>query len=353
MERHNMDESESPPHVTLRDIARALGISHTTVALALNDHPKIPEMHRKEIRAMAQQMGYNPTPAALALSQFKKTSTVTPVRAALAWLNFWPEPKKLRSYEEFNAYWRGAAAAAERFGYNLEEFVGNDCLPISRLEKILLARGINGILLPPVGGKSTPPNLSDIHWEHFSAIRLGRSLPHPKVNVVTSDQVANAIMAFNEIRVRGYDRIGFVASQAREWGGLFEAGFLMAQQSLEERMRLPIFTVGSDPNTTVKEFGCWLKREKPDAVFTDVPATPDMLKKCGYRVPEDIGLAVTSILDAGADAGVYQNPEEIGHCAVLATLSLINANVRGVPPIVRQILVSGTWVDGSTLPNRS
>jgi len=37
----------------------------------------------------------------------------------LAWINCWPDPKKLRSFKEFDLYWKGAFAEAERSGYRL------------------------------------------------------------------------------------------------------------------------------------------------------------------------------------------------------------------------------------------
>lgn len=78
----------------------------------------------------------------------------------------------------------------------------------------------------------------------------------------------------------------------------------------------------------------------------------DLLKRAGRRVPEDVGLAAESVLDGNADAGIFQHPEEIGRVAVVVAMSLINDNARGVPGIFRQVLVSGEWRDGGTLPAR-
>lgn len=44
--------------VTIRDIARELGISHATVSRALGGHPKINSQTRARVRAAAEQMGY-------------------------------------------------------------------------------------------------------------------------------------------------------------------------------------------------------------------------------------------------------------------------------------------------------
>jgi hypothetical protein len=69
-------------------------------------------------------------------------------------------------------------------------------------------------------------------------------------------------------------------------------------------------------------------------------------------VPDDVALAGNSILDGDADAGIDQHAEEIGRVGVLVLVSLINSHDQGIPSIPREILISGSWVDGSTLPVR-
>jgi len=95
-----------------------------------------------------------------------------------------------------------------------------------------------------------------------------------------------------------------------------------------------------------------MRENQPDAILTDFPTLHDLLESCGFRVPQDVGLAVESVLDGNADAGIYQNPEEIGRVAFFTLLSHINDHSLGVPPIFLQNLVAGRWVDGSTLPQR-
>ncbi|TEA78999.1 LacI family DNA-binding transcriptional regulator [Allopusillimonas ginsengisoli] len=50
--------------VTIRDVAKALNISHTTVSRALADNPKISEKTKSRVRAMVEQMGYLPSASA-------------------------------------------------------------------------------------------------------------------------------------------------------------------------------------------------------------------------------------------------------------------------------------------------
>ena len=330
-----------------------VGVSHVTVSLALRNSPKLPLARRREIQAVAERVGYRPNPMASALAHFKQSSKVQPIQAGLAWLNFWPEPQQLHRHAEFARYWQGARMAAETLGYRLEELVcGSDPPSIARLQKVLLSRGIGGIMLPPQQQRRL--DWTGLDWEGFSAVRLGRSEPTPRLHTVAADQVANTILGFNEIRARGYARVGFVSGAANQGGALFEAGFLMAQRCIEKELWVPVLRLeGADAADHRSRLGHWLKRHRPDAVFTEMHTIPGLLRRCGCRVPEDVGLAVTSVLDGNAGAaGIYQNPEEVGRVASQVLVSLLRDNDRGSPSIFRQILVEGAWVDGQTLPDR-
>lgn len=337
----------APP--TQRELAKMLNVGLATVSMALRDDPRISRARRRQIQAAARKAGYVPNPNAAALSHMRHPPTGDSVRAALAWVNLWPHADDLRQYAEFKGYWRGAVAAAQKFGYRLEEFHAGDADQIHRMESVLLARGINGLLIAPYGG--IQPTWGDFDWNHFSVIRIGRSSLDPACHVVTADQLSDAALAFHEMRARGYERIGMVSSGISYH--LFEAGYIHAQQFVPARQRLSVFRFSTpSPWDDLKMLQRWLKAEKPDAVFTAVPIMGEILKACGRRVPQDIGLAVTSILDAGADSGIDQHAEEIGRVAVLSLISLIHDNDRGIPPIPREILIKGRWVNGSSLPPR-
>lgn len=340
--------------VTQRDIARALGVSNASVSLALRDSELLTKQRREEIQAAAVRMGYRPNPAAAELSRHKNNSTIAPTHAALAWINAWQPAEKLRSYKQFDFYWRGADEAARKLGYHLEEFRIDGNVSLERLHGILAARGIRGIFLPP---QSPHPDWLGFPWEKYCIVRFGRSLKNPASHVVSSDHVANAMLAFARMRELGYKRIGLITNEdalARKGGHLSEAGFLMAQRLIPEDERMPICVVGELPNTgragLVAE---WVRKHRIDAVLTDVSQCPGILAKGGLRVPDDVGLACINIMDIPVSAGIHQNPTEIGRVALLMLHSLITDNARGIPPITRQSLVEGNWVDGDSLPDRT
>ena len=107
--------------VTLRDLAKKLGVSHTTVSLALRDHASILPARRRQIKELAEKEGYRPDPFLSALSVYRLQKRPASFHSTLAWVNHWDQPEDLRSRKEFDAYWRGGSQAAERLGYRLED----------------------------------------------------------------------------------------------------------------------------------------------------------------------------------------------------------------------------------------
>jgi len=63
-----------PETFTLKDLARKLKMSPSTVSKALNDYPTISEMTRKRVRALAEQLNYSPDPAAVSFKRKKSFS---------------------------------------------------------------------------------------------------------------------------------------------------------------------------------------------------------------------------------------------------------------------------------------
>jgi DNA-binding LacI/PurR family transcriptional regulator len=135
---------------------------------------------------------------------------------------------------------------------------------------------------------------------------------------------------------------------------LFSAGYLHACHGLPDKDQVPLLDIGGlDPQGYGKAVLAWIKKHRVEAIFTNRSELMAKLAQHGVKVPGDIAVAVTSVLDAYADAGIDQHPEEIGRVGFLMLNSLINDGARGIPEIFRQILVEGSWVDGVTLPLRT
>jgi LacI family transcriptional regulator len=347
-----MDPETIKPRVSMREIASRLGVSHVTVSMALRDNPRVSAETRAKVKRLAEELGYRPDPMLNALASYRNRKAVAGIHAAVAWINAWVKPEELRGFKEFDLYWKGASECAAKFGYRLEEFRLDHEMPARRLHQIFQARNIHSILLPPHG--SVKPEWEDFPWEEYSVVRFGRSLKFPPAHLVTADQLTNTFIAVSKMRERGYGRIGLITFETDldPRGPHFTAGFLSARELYHDADSLPIFRI-QEPVTAdlVTRFRKWMRKEKPDALLSTVEQKI-LLRDAGYRVPEDIPVAVTSVLDGGADSGLDQHPEEIGRVGFLLLNSLINDGERGIPKIFRQTLVEGSWVDGTSLPDR-
>ncbi|BCU77802.1 LacI family DNA-binding transcriptional regulator [Luteolibacter sp. LG18] len=347
-----MEPENSLPRVSMREIAARLGVSHVTVSMALRDNPRVSLATREKIKKAAEEWGYRRDPLLSALATYRKSKTTTTIHSVVAWINAWERPDELRGYKEFDSYWKGASQAAEKFGYRLEEFRIDKTMTTFRLHRIFQTRGIRGILLPPHGPYQ--PAWEDFPWSDYSVARFGRSLKHPAAHLVTADQLTNTFVAVEKMIERGYKRIGLITFETDldPRGPHFTAGFLSARALLHDVDALPMFCI-KEPVTaeTIDSFRAWMAEQKPDALLSTVEQKI-LLQKAGYRVPEDVAVAVTSVLDGGADSGMDQHPEEIGRVGFLLLNSLLNDSARGIPTIFRQILVQGSWVDGKSLPDR-
>lgn len=344
-----MNYEATPANVTQSDVAKALGLSQATVSLALRGDLRISEKRRKEIREFAVSMGYRPSSAASALAHLRHSGKGQARGEVLGWINFWPDSKYLHRLDEFRQYYLGACETADKLGYVLTEFTPENGISPKRLQQILIARGIEGILLPP---HPVDFKFEGLDWSQFSFLKFGHSIAEPRGHIVSPDQTYNTVLAFQEIRKRGYQRIGYIEGPSDYF--LFDAGFLKAQRTVRAKDRIPIFTYDHrEKDKAPLELEKWLRRFQPDAVISSSGIVPGVLKEIGWRIPEDVAIAATSIRDGKVSAGIDQNPYEIGRVGILSLIALLHDNDRGIPERYREVLVKGRWVDGESLPLRA
>jgi DNA-binding LacI/PurR family transcriptional regulator len=340
--------------VTVYDIAEKIGVSHATVSLALRNHPGISEKRREEVKGIAKQMGYVPDPHLAALAAYRRANSPAGIRSAIAWINHWEQPDDLRKHREFDLYWRGAAEAATRYGYRLEEIRWLPEYSARRFEQILLTRGISGVLIPP---HPKLPDWGDFDWSKFSIIRFGLSVASPDSHLVTADHLRAVIMAVHKLADYGYRRIGLVmpANVDRRLGGGFVGGLSSAGQSFGMPVVPPLLTEEKvyciNPVKARQSLSQWLKKHEPDVLLTSEAESVTLLRQLGYRIPKDIAVAGTAV-DVPVDAGIDQHSEAIGRIAVEALVAQINLNERGEPQDPYRVLVESRWRDGKSVPKR-
>ncbi|MEI6891258.1 MAG: LacI family DNA-binding transcriptional regulator [Pontiella sp.] len=341
------NENSEKRRVTQRDIADILGISKMTVSLALRKDSRVAKKTRSRVEQKAEELGYRPDPELTALHRYRHNSHIKNIQATLAWINTWPHPKQLRMHREFDLYWKGAYDHAQQLGYRLEEF-DTSKIPAKRLETIFRTRNIKGILLPPQYHQADV--LCQFDWSDFAVVRFGQRAPNLKAHFVTSAQMINTIQAFERTKQLGYQRIGFVRGFYDQRH--FSAGYLWAQSKLPKNQQLHLFKMrhSDDLEPIQDQLKIWLKQTRPDAILTDSGKIPQLLQELGYRIPEDIGIATTSIHDTSINAGIDQRPYHIGHAAIRLLTALIAGKSFGIPEYCDETLIEGQWVDGSMLP---
>ena len=249
-----------------------MGVGKTTVSMALRESHRVSPARRREIQRVAKQMGYVPDPFLSGLAAHSRERMPAKSHGVLAWVNHWNDPKRLLQYNEFKGYWRGASQAASQFGYRLDEVRWERDCTAKRFERILLARGIVGVLVPP---HNELLNWEDFDWNKFSVIRFGMSVQHPDSNQVTSDVFRATVMAVKKIHDYGYRRIGVTINEEfnQRLGGNFLSGFYYVQMLLNlKKPLLPLLTLlntGRRMNCSGKKTALkqWLNKFRPDAIL--------------------------------------------------------------------------------------
>ncbi|HEX9047402.1 MAG TPA: LacI family DNA-binding transcriptional regulator [Verrucomicrobiae bacterium] len=343
--------------VTVYDIAKNVGVSHTTVARALRDSKDVPQWRRQEIQRVAAEMGYFPDPHLAALASYRKTLGPSRFQGVVAWINHWQQPDRLRKFGEFERYWQGAVEVASRQGFKVDDFRWPlDCSP-KRLESMLVARGVEAVLIPP---HNDLLDWSGFDWSKFSVLRFGMSVQSPDSNLVTADQFRATVMAITRMHEYGYRRIGLAVDFELDdhLGGNYHGGFLWAQNKLKLSCPVPPFNSNAAlhrraPEEEAQNLRRWLVQYRPDALLTTQPYVPQLLGELGYRIPEDIAVAGTSLCDIPVDAGIDQRSVEIGRIAMQMLIKQINVGERGTPANPCRILVESHWQDGQSLPTRN
>lgn len=343
--------------VTVYDIAKSVGVSHTTVARALRDSKDVTKARREEIQRVASEMGYYPDPRLAALANYRKSLTPNSFQGVVAWINRWQQPDQLRKFVEFERYWRGAEEVATRQGFKLEDIRWPLDCSAKRLQSMLVARGVEAVLIPP---HNDWLDWAGFDWSKFSVLRFGMSVQSPDSNVVTADQFRATVMAVTRMHEYGYGRIGLAVDfdLDEHLGGNYHGGFVWAQQKLKRYSQVPPFAASAalhrrDPEEEARNLRRWLVQYQPDAILTTQPYLPQLLRDLGYRIPEDVAVAGTSTCDIPVDAGVNQRSVEIGRIAMQMLIKQINVGERGAPSNPCRILVESQWQDGQSLPRRN
>lgn len=336
---------------TLQDVADAAGVHRSTVSLALRDHPRISPAVRQRIHELADKLGYRVNPLVAALMASRRTGRETK-HVTLAYITNYPTRYGWRPpHHDRPDFFPGAQARAVDFGYRLEDFwLAEPGMTPERMAEILTTRGIHGVIIGRL-----PPGQSSLRldWQRFSCVALGMTLTSPLLHHVTENHFSTARQAMKQCRVRGYRRPGFAFTDANDSprvGDRWLGAYLCQQMLLPPADRIPPCpAVPADAESFLK----WFRKHEPDALIVNGSRQSiSWLKTIGIEVPRDVGLVDLEGHPSVDCAGVRYTPAKIGGLAVEMLLGLMHRNETGVPTDQHEVLLTGQWHEGSTLPPR-
>lgn len=342
----------SQPRPSIRDVARAAGVSVATVSRVLNEHAGVQKTLRAGVTRAIAKLGYRTDATASAVMRAFRNRHDKPKRGTIALLSYhpqdtWHEPQ-LHFYTEIK---EGARTRAERIGYEVEIFcLTQPGLSPRRLGDILTARGVRGALLLPLPQRTETLNFP---WERFCAVKIGYMLQRPLIHRATTDYLLHLSHILQRCEAAGYRRIGYVVDRTVEHrlARLVEASFRLHQLAVPARQRVPIFTgeLLDQPDKS-DAFLRWFERHQPEAIICQHPLPCLWLRHHGLKLPRDVGFAaITTRTDMPEVTGMVPAFHEIGAAAIDVVAQALLHDHPGIPAIQRSVLLCGTWQEGSTL----
>lgn len=333
---------------SLRSLAKLAGVHHTTVSRALRNDPRVPEETRRRLCALAKAEGYRPdaliSRCMIALQRGRR-------RAAPEVLGLLTSTTRMNEGNEpFRAFCRTISQRADELGYLVDEiWTGAPGMTSARVAKVLRARGIEGLIIPPnyaSGGGHLSIDLSDL-----AVVQHCHSIWRPQLHRVEPHNFQNMMAAMREVVRRKYRRIGMVLFlgldrlTGHEWEGAYHYYHATCPHLI--RLKQPMFVCqGFDDEGLLR----WVKAQKPDVLIGAFSHHVAFFQKNGFRIPEDLGLVSTSVNPWDTPmAGIDIRAEEIDRAAVDMVVAQINRHEKGIPKVARQILIEGVWRDGPTV----
>ncbi len=331
---------------TIKDLARELKLSPSTVSRALRDHPDISPKTKKRVASLADKLDYHPDSIAQSL-QTKKTKTIGVIV---------PEIKQ----PFFAAAINGIEELAYAAGYTIIVCQSNETAD----REVLVTRSLGS---HRVAGLLVSLSRSTKNLDHFKVLQR-RGVPIVFFDRVSNDIEASKVVvddykgAFDLVEhliKSGYKRIAHLAGPRNLSISKFRLkGYLDAlrQGNLPFDDSMVVYG-GLDDTDGIVGFQKLLNLETlPDAIFAvnDPVATGAfvMIKEHGMKIPDDIALAgfsntyMTSLLDPPLTT-VEQPSYEIGKTAAQLLMEQINSNDENfVPKFI--VLKTNLIVRGST-----
>ena len=301
--------------VTLKQIAKELDVSISTVSKSLKNSSEISEDTRLKVQAFAKLYNYKPNLIALSLKN-RRTKTIGIII-----------PEIIHHF--FSTIISGVEAFANEKGYNVMVCLSDESFDKEVLNLELLANGsIDGFIMSL--SKETQQK-ADFH--HIIEV-INQGMP-----VVMFDRVANEIFcdkviiddnlaAFNTVQFlidKGYKKIGLITTvDYVSVGKLRTEGYLKALEANDIKADENLILKIEDVEHCANQIDGFLKNQKFDAMFAVnelfAVHTIKCANKIGLNVPNDLSVigftdGIISQYSSPTISTVSQNGEKMGRKA--------------------------------------
>ena len=333
----------SSKHCTVKDIARAAGVSLSTVSYSLRNNARIPAATRQRIQAVAESLGYrrNPHIAALmsVIGRGRKVRTVENI--ALIW------PHGTRHAVQTEDFCRdivkGVENRAQSLGFGVVQFfMEEDGLSGARISTILATRNIRGLIFSPaLHGPSLAPSLD---WSRFVTVALGHAQWTPEMHRCMSNHYHAVRLCLDRLAQSGAKRPAAIFSNEINQRTDFsqEASFLTHHPQPAHARKLIYFVHNRDFSGIFR----WLETSKADSV---IYGTRWMYKACLDLDRDTTAKYRPVTLDWGSRTeripGIKFRYDLIAESAVDLLATQLHTNEVGVPDRARRLSLHGDWID--------
>jgi LacI family transcriptional regulator len=334
--------------VTMKDLAVAAGVTHSTVSRALRNHPALPLETRLRIQQTAQRLGYalNPVVSEV-MTRVRKAGNVH-FMGELAYVTNWPRRDAWRKIPLYPRTFEGAFERAGQLGYRLEEYwLREEGMTAARMSAILETRGVRGLIIAQMPMPPARWHLS-MDWPRFSAVTVGYSVCRPDLDRVTVHQSRMVTTAVRQLRRLGYRRIGLaMPSYHDERTDNQMLGAFLVQRHRFGADSMPFLLI---PKLSKEMFVSWFQKHRPEVVMGLGEDLLRWLREMGKRIPEDVGCVALDLPNTdGTVAGIYPESALAGVYAVDLLIAKLQRNECDIPSRPQLVLFAGTWVDGATV----
>ncbi|RKX74379.1 MAG: LacI family transcriptional regulator [Spirochaetes bacterium] len=308
--------------VTIKDIAKELNLSYSTVSLALNASPMVSKTTMRRVKEAAREMGYKPNAMARALV-LKRSGIIGII-----------VPDITNPF--FSSVAFGAEQAAHKRGYNLLicNTEWNDELESHHLT-LIVEKKIDGLLIASVNKKNHL--LEGIIKQDLPLVFISSAYPSARCNFVGIDAEPGGYLVGKHLTDLGHREIAFVGGKFNSFSVQRRyAGFIKALADQKIAFNKEYTLSGEFSIESGYENGIKLLKKFPKVTATmaaDDLIAVGMLKAMlerGIRVPQDFSIVGFDDIFIASLPGielttVFQEKKLMGELAMNILLDELNS----------------------------